>query len=292
MASMTYEHWKDEAGYDQMHSLLLAHSHHKRFRKLADDDGNAMILTMTEWLRQVREEAKTYGLGKQFQDHWGHSSTALHSFIDGLTAEEIFHIYSIRTLRKWVSHNKDTDQRSHTPDIASLGNKDIPKGEIVFIEDTMRGWKRDLPGKFVTLLDNKFAARAVFIGGFEWLIKNRLYWNEDIGTVDIDWQKIDVEAPDGSIFTVNTPKPYCCVSSKVRRLVKDKQPDDVRDHFAFVQDFLLAKSVQNYGIMTCVIDSLKWLEREWITGFSTERTPEELAERSKFYEESDIVAIF
>ena len=261
-----------------------------------------------EWLEEVAREYDSYCI----------MTDRLHLFGDWLDSEDgklfikwndanselVFHLYSILTQMMWrdnqAKHRRaDGEGRSYKSQISTLVTKEYD--DVITAIDLPKGYKRDIKDQGGLVGENSATAKVIYIGGFEYICRTQMSWNNDTGAKTVWWDNVGFAEPDGTSHMLTDIGRYNVTASKLKREVTP--PEGTGTWMDFARDHLLPIHLKKYGFMQPIDHHMDWVE-EHIMGLSKpdskwvlntkfiKKKAAEVAERLAFYEKDSMAAMF
>ncbi|MCR9222876.1 MAG: hypothetical protein NXH70_02305 [Hyphomonas sp.] len=181
--------------------------------------------------------------------------------------ERQFHLNAIRQQLNWKDAGRDPDRRNYMCQIGSIikTTQDTPFGAL----DEQRDYNRDISKKSAILSDGTKSAKIIYIGGYEYICRNKMQFKVDTGSKTVWWDHIMVEEPDGSYVEIAEEGKYAIMASRLRNELT--VPDGVQDWTAFAEKHLLPGHIVKYGFMQPIEHHMGWVE-EHIMGIGPDLT--------------------
>lgn len=224
--------------------------------------GRQVADTMTGWLREANAYMTRAGFPKTDLPE---PIERVDFFNEDLTPEDIFHIYALRVHQrlKGRAQNLETDGTLGEGQDPLSQRSSIPSGpddEIYGVDDAIKGWVNDYRSENIqsedmapspSLLTPHSLGKAVFIGGFEYIVQNDFtnLGQDTVAGAEHNNKIIRYMTPDGYIYRHNLEKgvTYDAYSSHMNR--QFGKPEKGKNALNYVQDFLEEAHVHRFGLM-------------------------------------------
>lgn len=181
---------------------------------------------------------------------------------DFFNDEQKFHLYAIKTLMDWKDSGRKPEHRSYKSQMDSMvtTTQDTPLTSI----DCPRGYKRDISKPGGLIEEDTATAKVIYIGGFEYICRNRMEFKRDDGSKKVWWDTVRVDEPDGTAHSMEDIGEYVVMSSRLKRELEP--PKSCGSWVDFAREYLLPIHIEKYGFIQPIERHMDWVE-EHVMGY-------------------------